>query len=115
MGAGPLFPIGSIFAFFGSPLDLGWGMGQPKTSAVAKSRLETAVKAMEEAVELRQAAEAENEALRRDIEMLDAERKELAASLSEARNRAAKLESSAEEVAGRLDRAIDTIKTLLRS
>lgn len=75
--------------------------------------LQTAVEAFEKAVEMRQAAEAEADALRRQVEAAHAAQRELTTSLGAERARVATLESCYAEVCQRLDAAIETIKTLL--
>ncbi len=89
-------------------------MSNSKALEDAAARLTKALQAFEQAVAHRLEDEQSIEDLEQHIRDLNAEQERLMASLTDARQRADRLESVNEEVSGRLENAIDSIKTILK-
>ncbi len=89
-------------------------MSNSKALEEAAARLTKALQAFEQAVAHRLEDEQSIEDLEQHIRDLNAEQERLMASLTDARQRADRLESVNEEVSGRLENAIDSIETILK-
>lgn len=83
--------------------------------AAATARLAHALEALEAAAERRREADRESQALSDQLHALGTDRARLASELDEAAARARTLETANREVAGRIDAAIATIRTVLNS
>jgi chromosome segregation ATPase len=81
----------------------------------ATRRLALALDALEGAVERRREADTGEESLNAQLHALSADRSRLAADLDAAAARAKSLETTNRAVAGRLDAAMDTIRSVLES
>jgi Rad3-related DNA helicase len=81
----------------------------------ATRRLALALDALDGAVERRREADDGQVSLNEQLHALSADRSKLASDLDAAAARAKTLESTNREVAGRLDAAMDTIRSVLES
>jgi chromosome segregation ATPase len=89
-------------------------MSNSKALEEAAARLTKALQAFEQAVARRLEDDQSIEDLEQHIRDLNAEQERLMASLTDARQRAERLESVNDEVSGRLETVIDSIKTILK-
>jgi cell division protein ZapA len=89
-------------------------MSDSKALEEAAARLTKVLQAFEQAMAQRLDDDQSIEGLEHHIRDLNAEQERLMASLTDARQRAERLESVNEEVSGRLETAIDSIKTILK-
>jgi uncharacterized membrane protein YccC len=80
---------------------------------IAQRRLTHALDAMEAAAELRREADRGEEALANQVHALDTDRARLASELDEATARARALETATQDVAQRIDSAVETIRGVL--
>jgi predicted nucleic acid-binding Zn-ribbon protein len=79
----------------------------------AQRRLDAAIDALESAVHLRVERDGRRESLETQLQSAGSDRSRLAAELDHMRARSAHLETANHEVARRLERAVDTIRTVL--
>jgi len=89
-------------------------MSNSKALEEAAARLTKALQAFEQAVARRLEDDQSIDDLEQHIRDLNAEQERLMASLTDARQRAERLESVNEEVSGRLETVVDSIKTILK-
>ena len=89
-------------------------MSNSKALEEAAARLANALQAFEEAVAHRLNDEQSIDDLEQHIRELNAEQERLMASLTDAKQRADRLESVNVEVSGRLETVLDSIKTILK-
>jgi len=89
-------------------------MSNSKALEEAAARLTKALQAFEEAVAQRLEDDQSIDDLEQHIRDLNAEQERLMASLTDARQRAERLESVNDEVSGRLETVIDSIKTIMK-
>jgi hypothetical protein len=81
----------------------------------ATTRLALALEALDAAAERRREADRKGQSLADQLHALGSDRARLASELDEATGRAKSLETANREVAARIDRAIETIRTVLNS
>lgn len=89
-------------------------MSNSKALEEAAARLAKALQAFEEAVAHRLNDEQSIDDLEQHIRELNAEQERLMVSLTDAKQRADRLESVNVEVSGRLETVLDSIKTILK-
>jgi uncharacterized membrane protein YccC len=85
----------------------------PTALEAAANRLASALEALDAALERRLEADRAAAALAEQIHALDADRSRLAAELDLAAARSRRLESTNQDIAGRLDTAMDTIRSVI--
>jgi uncharacterized protein DUF4164 len=85
----------------------------PSAIEVATRRLQQALDALEVAVERRLDAAREEDKLANQVGLLSADRSRLAAELDAVASRARRLEATNKEVAGRLETAMETIRSVV--
>jgi len=85
----------------------------PSAIEVATKRLQQALDALEVAVERRLDAAREEDKLANQVGLLSADRSRLAAELDAVASRARRLEATNKEVAGRLETAMETIRSVV--
>jgi hypothetical protein len=92
-------------------------LAMTETSAIdaASKRLASALEALEAAVDRRREADHSEEGLVAQLHAFGSDRSQLASDLDAAVARARTLEATNREVAGRLDVAIDTIRSVLEA
>ena len=88
-------------------------MSDPSAIEVATRRLQQALDALEVAVERRLDAAREEDKLANQVGLLGADRSRLAAELDAVASRARRLEAANQEVARRLDTAMETIRSVI--
>ena len=88
-------------------------MGDPSAIEVATRRLQQALDALEVAVERRLDAAREEDKLANQLGLLSADRSRLAAELDAIASRARRLEATNQDVARRLETAMDTIRSVI--
>ena len=88
-------------------------MRDPSAIEVATKRLQQALDALEVAVERRLDAAREEDKLANQVGLLSADRSRLAAELDAVASRARRLEATNKEVAGRLETAMETIRSVV--
>jgi chromosome segregation ATPase len=81
---------------------------------IAQRRLAHALDALEAAAERRREADRGEEALSNQVHALDTDRARLASELDEATARARALETATQDVAQRIDSAVETIRGVLK-
>ncbi len=79
----------------------------------AQRRLDAAIDALELAVHLRVERDGRRESLEVQLQAFGSDRSRLAAELDQIRTRSGDLEDANREVSRRLERAVDTIRTVL--
>jgi predicted nucleic acid-binding Zn-ribbon protein len=79
----------------------------------ARRRLDAAIDALESAVHLRVERDGRRESLEVQLQAFGSDRSRLAAELDQIRGRSGELEDANREVSRRLERAVDTIRTVL--
>jgi septal ring factor EnvC (AmiA/AmiB activator) len=79
----------------------------------AQRRLDAAIDALESAVHLRVERDGRRESLEVQLQAFGSDRSRLAAELDQIRARSGDLEDANREVSRRLERAVDTIRTVL--
>jgi chromosome segregation ATPase len=79
----------------------------------AQRRLDAAIDALESAVHLRVERDGRRESLEVQLQASGSDRSRLAAELDHIRARSSELENANREVSRRLERAVDTIRTVL--
>jgi hypothetical protein len=87
----------------------------PSATEQAVRRLDAALRSLEHAVGERLSQSAGAEGLAEEVRMLTADRARLAETLDQALARAARLESVSRDVSRRLDKAIETVRTVIQS
>jgi hypothetical protein len=88
-------------------------MSETDSINIAQRRLSHALDALEAAAERRREADRGEETLAQHVHALGTDRARLASELDEATARARALESTTQDVAQRIDRAIETIRGVL--
>ena len=88
-------------------------MSETDSINIAQRRLSHALDALEAAAERRREADRGEETLAQHVHALGTDRARLASELDEATARARALESATQDVAQRIDRAIETIRGVL--
>jgi predicted nucleic acid-binding Zn-ribbon protein len=86
----------------------------PSTTETAVRRLEAALQSLEHAVEDRLSRAVGADGLAEEVQMLSTDRARLAEQLDQVQARAAKLETLNRDASRRVDKAIDTIRAVLR-
>ena len=90
-------------------------MTEPSAVDAAVKRLALALDALDAAVERRRESDRNEDGLATQLHALGVDRTRLAAALDGEKARALRLESTNREIATRLDKAIDSIKTVLEA
>ena len=90
-------------------------MADPNAIDTASRRLVQALDALDAAVERRQEADKDSEALNAQLHALGTDRSRLAADLDSAAARSRQLEDANREVARRIDVAMENIKSVLEA
>jgi hypothetical protein len=88
-------------------------MSEPETIEVASRRLALALDALDAAVERRSEADRSEQGLAEQIHALDSDRARLASELDQALARTRSLETANHEVADRITRSMETIRSVL--
>jgi hypothetical protein len=87
--------------------------GDESPLEAATRRLDSAIDTLEAAVNRRHEEDRQRDALEAQLQAFGSDRSKLAAELDQVRARSVDLESSNREVSRRLERAVDTIRTVL--
>ena len=90
-------------------------MADPSAVDAAVKRLALALDALDAAVERRRESDRNEDGLATQLHALGVDRTRLAAALDGEKARALRLENTNREIATRLDKAIDSIKTVLEA
>jgi len=90
-------------------------MTEPSAVDAAVKRLALALDALDAAVERRRESDRNEDGLATQLHALGVDRTRLAAALDGEKARAVRLENTNREIATRLDKAIDSIKTVLEA
>ena len=85
----------------------------PSATEQAVRRLQAALQALEHAVEQRLSRAVNADGLAEEVQMLTADRAQLAEKLDQAQARATRLDAINHDVSRRLDKAIETVRAVL--